>query len=149
MEKKGKREEKGRRKREKERLGRRPVTRYRKRRLDNACHVPSTFAQKATMFEPLRKNSKNAVKNKKNANLSRANTGSSPQTDQKWHLHRSRRPKVLTTVLKNEQNATKHHHHYLQLRENATNHRKHDKLMSKIRENTSQKLQKRQFDVQN
>ena len=80
--KKGEKEEKGGRKREKERLGRRPVTRYRKRRWDNACHVPSTFAQKATMFEPLRKNSKNAEQNKKNANLSRANTGSSPQTDQ-------------------------------------------------------------------
>ena len=46
---KGEREEKGGRKK-----------RYRKRRWDNACHVPSTFAQKATMFEPPRKNIKNA-----------------------------------------------------------------------------------------
>ena len=59
----------------------------------------------------------------------------------KWHLHRPRRPKVLTTILKNEQNATKHHHHCLQLRENATNHSNNDKLMSKIRKNTSKTLQ--------
>ena len=62
--KKGEREEKGGkgRTREKGRLGsregRRPVTRYRKRRWDNACHVPSTFVEKATMFEPPRKNTK-------------------------------------------------------------------------------------------
>ena len=45
--------------REKGRLGspegRRPVTRCRKRRWNFACHVPSTFARKATMFEPPRK----------------------------------------------------------------------------------------------
>ena len=73
--KKEKREVKRRTKEEKERTrekgrlgspeGRNPVTRCRKRRWDNACHVPSTFAQKATMFEPLRKNSKNAGKTRK------------------------------------------------------------------------------------
>ena len=45
--------------REKGRLGspesRRPVTRFRKRRWNFACHVPSTFARKAAMFEPPRK----------------------------------------------------------------------------------------------
>ena len=74
------------REREKGRLGspegRRPATRYRKRRWNFAFHVPSTFAQKATMFEPASENLKNAGNNKKNTNFSRANTGSSPQTDQ-------------------------------------------------------------------
>ena len=76
-------EEKGgkERKREKGRLGnpegRRPATRY---RWNNACHFPSTFARKATMFEPPRKNTK-MRKNTKNAHLSRAHTDSSPQTD--------------------------------------------------------------------
>ena len=58
---KGEREEKGRRGEEKGengRLGnpkrRRPAARYRRRRW-NACHVPSTFARKATMFERPRK----------------------------------------------------------------------------------------------
>ena len=54
------------RKREKGRLGspegRWPITRYRKRRWNFACHVPSTFARKATMFEPPRKKTKNAGK---------------------------------------------------------------------------------------
>ena len=48
--------------REKGRLGspegRRPATRHRKRRWNFACHVPSTFARKATMFEPRRKKTK-------------------------------------------------------------------------------------------
>ena len=54
------------REREKGRLGspegRRPATRYRKRRWNFACHVPSTFARKATMFEPPLKKTKNAGK---------------------------------------------------------------------------------------
>ena len=60
-EKGGEAEEKGgkERTREKGRLGspegRRPVTRCRKRRWDFACHVPSTFARKVTVFEPPRK----------------------------------------------------------------------------------------------
>ena len=53
--------------REKGRLGspegRRPVTRFRKRRWNFACHVPSTFARKATMFDPPRKKPQKCGKN--------------------------------------------------------------------------------------
>ena len=69
-------EEKGgkERTREKGRLGspegRRPVTRCRKRRWNFACHVPSTFARKATMFEPPRKKrQKNWEKTQKNMHI--------------------------------------------------------------------------------
>ena len=55
--------------REKGRLGspegRRPVTRCRKRRGNFACHVPSTFARKATMFDPPLKKHKKCGKNRK------------------------------------------------------------------------------------
>ena len=57
------------REREKGRLGspegRRPATRYRKRRWNFACHVPSTFARKATMFEPPLKKNKKCWKTRK------------------------------------------------------------------------------------
>ena len=142
--------EKGRegRERRKKKLGRMPVTRYRKRRWDNACHVPSTFAQKATMFEPLRKKLKKCEKNKKNAHLSRANTGSSPQTDQNGTTT-GPEAKGARHCPKNEQNATKPHHHCPEIRENTTNHSKNDKLMSKIRKIATKTWQTLQFDVHN
>ena len=70
-EKGGEAEEKGGKERTREmgRLGspegRRPVTRCRKRRWNFACHVPSTFARKVTMFGPPRKKDKKCGKNRK------------------------------------------------------------------------------------
>ena len=136
----GEAEDKGKeRTREKGRLGspegHRPVTCYGKRRWNFACHVPSTFARKATMFEPPQK-TKNRQKNKKNAKLSRANTGSSPQmlllsaemapsqAQKATYAHH------CTTIHKN---ATKHHHHCPKTpRKCHEPQQKHDKLMSKI-----------------
>ena len=63
------------REREKGRLGspegRKPATRYRKRHWNFACHVPSTFARKATMFEPPLKKNKKCGKIRKNAHHDR------------------------------------------------------------------------------
>ena len=99
----GREKRKGENKRERGRLGssesRRPVSRYRKRRWNFACHVPSTFARKATMFEPPRKNTKMREKHKKRKFEQSAHwfvTANRPS----WHLHRPRRPQVLITVLK-------------------------------------------------
>ena len=80
-------EEKGgkERKREKGRLGNaegcRPATRYRKHRWNNACHFPSTFCTKSDHVRTASEKHKKMREKTKNAHLSRAHTGSSPQTD--------------------------------------------------------------------
>ena len=66
----------------------------------------------------------------------------------KWHLHRRRRPKVLTTALKIAKMPKKHHHHCPELSENTTNHSNNDTLMSKIRKIATKTWQTRQFNVQ-
>ena len=109
------------RKREKGRLGRRPVTRYRKHRWNNACHCPSPFARETTMFEPPRKNTKKYRKKQKKRTFEQSAHWFVTTNRPKWHLHRPRRPQMLTIVLRHQRP-----------RENATNNSKNDKLMSKF-----------------
>ena len=80
-----------------------------KHRWNNACHVPSTFARRATMFEPNRlgKKLKNTGKNKK-CKFEQSAYWFVTRNRPKWYLHRPRRPHALNTVLKFAKTITKH-----------------------------------------
>ena len=120
----GEAEEKGgkERTREKGRLGspecRRPVARYRKRRWNFACHVPSTFARKATMFEPPLKKQKMREKSQKKRKFEQSAHWFVTTNRPKWHFHTPRRPQMLITVLTSAKMPQKHG--------------KNDSLLSKI-----------------
>ena len=138
------------REREKGRLGspegRRPATRYRKRRWNFACHVPSTFARKATMFEPPLKKTKNAGKiaKKKPTMTEPSNVISTTSPRQCNFWHQAQRNDLGQTALvqgwpnnceKSTENATK-----------LTTHNSHQ--CPKSSKNTPKSWQNRQIDVQ-
>ena len=101
------------REREKGRLGspkgRRPATRYRKRRWNFACHVPSTFARKATMFEPLWKNSKNAGKTRKMQIWAERTLVRSPRQCNFWQPSTRERPGTDSARARVAQQLRKNH----------------------------------------
>ena len=123
--------------------GRRPVTRCRKRRWNFACHIPSTFARKATMFEPLWKNSKMREKQEKCkfeqsehwfVALGSAISGTKHKGTT-WDRQRSCKSGP-TTAKKNTENATKltahSSHHCPKSSKIPQKHGNNDNLMSKI-----------------
>ena len=108
--------------------GRRPATRYGKHRWNYACHFPSTFARKATMFEPPQlKTQKCGKKQKTHIWAERTLVRHHKQTD----LAPSQAQKATSA------------HHCPKIRKNTTKKlSKHNKVMSNIDQKRVQNFRK-------